>query len=302
MSAAEQTPIIDEVLVKALVADQFPQWAHLPVAAVVEQGWDNRTYRLGDGMGVRLPSHSAYAAQIQKERSWLPFLQGQLTLAIPKPMALGIPGRGYPWNWSINQWIEGRRALSHGLQYSGAFARASAKFLNELQMIPTGGGPAAGEHSFHRGGHFGNYDSQTRDALEKLGNRFNAPVLLNAWSEALGSRWQREPVWVHGDFSAGNLIVDDGGALVGVIDFGQACVGDPACDLAIAWSYFRGSARRAFLEATALDRETVVRARAWAMWKAAVVDSGLCDASDAERQAAPNTLLEIEFELSNGTK
>jgi aminoglycoside phosphotransferase (APT) family kinase protein len=46
----------DAGLARRLVARQFPGWADLPVAEVSRQGWDNRTFRLGSDLTVRLPS------------------------------------------------------------------------------------------------------------------------------------------------------------------------------------------------------------------------------------------------------
>ncbi|MFM2389701.1 MAG: hypothetical protein RLZZ437_1256, partial [Pseudomonadota bacterium] len=67
-------PLITEELVQRLVAEQFPQWVDLPVRAILPGGWDNRTFRLGDGLLVRLPSAERYAAQVKKEQRWLPVL------------------------------------------------------------------------------------------------------------------------------------------------------------------------------------------------------------------------------------
>jgi aminoglycoside phosphotransferase (APT) family kinase protein len=60
---------------------------------------------------------------------------------------------------------------------------------------------------------------------------------------ALSTAWKNQPVWVHGDISAGNLLVNDG-KLSAVIDFGQLAVGDPAYDLAINWTLFHGKSRQ----------------------------------------------------------
>lgn len=53
----------------------------------------------------------------------------------------------------------------------------------------------------------------------------------------ISSKWDREPVWIHGDIALGNLLVRDGN-LCAVIDFGIMGIGDPACDYAIAWTFF----------------------------------------------------------------
>jgi aminoglycoside phosphotransferase (APT) family kinase protein len=55
-----------------------------------------------------------------------------------------------------------------------------------------------------------------------------------------------------------------------VIDFGTSGVGDPACDLVLAWTLFEGSAREAFRREVHLDDATWSRARGWALWKALI--------------------------------
>ena len=106
----EVRPVIDAELVRRLVADQFPQWASLPVTPVEYDGWDNRTFHLGDSMSVRLPSAAGYAPQVAKENRWLPYLAPQLPLPIPSPLARGLPGEGYPFDWSILRWLSGQTA------------------------------------------------------------------------------------------------------------------------------------------------------------------------------------------------
>lgn len=100
-------PRIDADLVRALVADQFPAWAGLPVRPVDHDGWDNRTFRLGDDLSVRMPSARGYVEQVAKEHAWLPRLAPQLPLPIPEPVARGVPGCGYPFPWSVYRWLEG---------------------------------------------------------------------------------------------------------------------------------------------------------------------------------------------------
>jgi aminoglycoside phosphotransferase (APT) family kinase protein len=58
---------IDDALVGRRVAGQFPQWSELPLRPIEPSGWDNRTFRLGDAMLVRLPSGEQYAEQVAKE-------------------------------------------------------------------------------------------------------------------------------------------------------------------------------------------------------------------------------------------
>ena len=276
---------IDAALIGRLVATQFPTWADLPVTPVPEGGWDNRTFRLGDLLLVRLPSAERYADQAVKEQTWLPRLAPHLPMPVPVPLGLGAPSEDYPWPWSVLEWIEGEPANRAVIGDEATLAADLAAFLIALQRIDTTGGPAAGAHSFHRGGALAVYDDQTRQALAALDGRLDETALTAIWDRALASDWTPPPVWVHGDVAAGNLILRDG-RLAAVIDFGQLSVGDPACDLAIAWSPLFGvEGRAAFRQALPLDDATWVRGRGWALWKALILFTGVARGArrDVER-------------------
>jgi aminoglycoside phosphotransferase (APT) family kinase protein len=268
---------------RRLVAAQFPEWADLPVRPVATPGWDNLTFRLGDALKLRLPSAARYVAAVEKERTWLPRLAPHLPVEIPVPLAVGVPGEGYPWPWSVQRWIEGA-PLARGLAGEVALARQVAGFLRALQAAPEAG-PPAGAHSFHRGGDLAVYDGETRRTLAALGPRVDAAAALGVWQAALGARWQGSPVWVHGDVAVGNLLVRDG-RLAAVIDWGTSAVGDPACDLVLAWTFFGETGRAAFREAVAADAATWARARGWALWKALLVLAGGGAVHPAERSPA----------------
>jgi aminoglycoside phosphotransferase (APT) family kinase protein len=83
---------IDATLVRRLIAAQFPRWSGLPVNPVEVDGWDNRTYRLGDDMTVRLPTAAGYVPAVAKENEWLPRLAPALPVAVPPILAVGTPG------------------------------------------------------------------------------------------------------------------------------------------------------------------------------------------------------------------
>ncbi|GAA3781866.1 aminoglycoside phosphotransferase family protein [Micromonospora maritima] len=260
---------IDAALVRTLVATQFPQWAHLPVAAVTRQGWDNRTFRLGDDLLVRLPSAEGYASGIAKEDRCLPILARHLPLPVPEPVATGEPAAGYPYPWSVRRWLPGDTLeAAHDLDRA-AVARDLAAFLVALRRIPTAGGPAAGRHSAFRGCHPSVYGDDVEQALERLGDRVDGDACREVWARALTSAWPDAPVWFHGDVAAGNLLVA-GGRLAAVIDFGACGVGDPACDLVPAWTWCVGVERAVFRDAVGLDADAWRRARGWALWKALV--------------------------------
>ncbi len=268
-------------LVLRLVAAQFPQWKDLPIRPVALSGWDNRTFHLGEKMLVRMPSRLEYASQVEKEHCWLPKLAPLLPLPIPVPLAMGEPGEGYPWKWSIYRWLEGEPASSGHIADLTEFASSLAQFFIALERIDPTGGPDPGPHSFYRGGDLGTYDHDTRRAIELLKGKLDVDAATAVWEEALASSWQKRAVWVHGDVSAGNLLVQKG-KLCAVIDFGQLTIGDPACDLAIAWTLFHGKSREVFRELLPLDSETWARARGWTLWKSLVVAAGFTDPNNAE--------------------
>lgn len=257
---------IDASLVQRLVASQFPAWGHLTVRPVADDGWDNRTYRLGDELSVRLPTAPGYVAAVAKEDVWLPRLAPQLPLPVPQPVATGRPALGYPFPWSVRRWLPGQ-PLRHDLVDDPAtLATALAGFLRTLWGIDGTGGPAAGEHSFFRGASLLHYDDEVRASLLALRGLVDVRLAESAWEEALQARWPGPPAWFHGDVAAGNLLVRDG-RLSAVIDFGTSGVGDPACDLVIAWTFFRGAGRSRFRHEVDRDDATWARARGWGLWK-----------------------------------
>ncbi|MDP9331703.1 MAG: aminoglycoside phosphotransferase family protein [Actinomycetota bacterium] len=270
-----------------LVAAQFPQWADLSVVPVALDGWDNTTFRLGDELSVRLPSADAYVAQVGKEHRWLPILARHLPLRIPEPVAMGQPGSGFPRPWSIYRWIDGEPASVDRMAEVTAFASDLADFLAALYAIDARAGPAPGKHSFFRGGPVDTYDEQSRRSIELLADEINRDAAAEVWEAAVASRWDRSPVWVHGDVAAPNLLVA-GGRLRAVIDFGCAAVGDPACDLVMAWTSFTDESRKIFRSALPLDDATWARGRGWALWKALITlaqdKRGGANADDAARR------------------
>jgi aminoglycoside phosphotransferase (APT) family kinase protein len=272
---------INTALVEQLIASQFPQWKDLPIRPVQLSGWDNRTFHLGSQMLVRMPSAAIYAAQVEKEQKWLPKLKSFLPLGIPVPLAMGEPGEGYPWKWSIYQWLEGESAASARIDDLKAFAKSLSEFLTAFQRIDTKGAPLPGAHNFYRGGALSTYDAEARHAIAVLEGKIDRAAALQVWEKALASSWQKAPVWVHGDISAGNLLLQEG-KLSAVIDFGQLAIGDPACDLAIAWTFFQKESRQVFRQCLSLDEETWSRAMGWTLWKALVVAAGFTNPNNLE--------------------
>jgi aminoglycoside phosphotransferase (APT) family kinase protein len=260
---------IDLPLARRLVDSQFPLWSDLPITEVEADGWDNRTFRLGRELTVRLPSGDWYAKQVEKEQRWLPVLALELPLPIPSPVALGAPDAGFPYPWSVYGWLEGELASKAPIDDLGAFATTLAGFLNALGRIDATDGPRPGEHNFFRGGPLATYEEEALQALETLGDEVPRDEVNRAWEDAMTTSWERAPVWLHGDVASGNLLVRDG-RLAAVLDFGSSGVGDPACDVVIAFTFLSGASRDRFRAALDVDADTWSRGRGWGLWKALI--------------------------------
>ncbi|WP_404383609.1 aminoglycoside phosphotransferase family protein [Knoellia locipacati] len=253
--------------VRRLIVEQFPQWSSLPVRAVDHGGWDNWTFRLGSTLSVRLPSAAEYGLAVDKEHRWLPVLAPQLPMAVPNPLGRGEPGAGYPFSWSVYGWLPGQPMRADLVRDPVRFAGDLAAFLEALRRVDPTGGPRPGVHSWFRGGTLRTFDETVRDAVTTLGDTVDADRVHAVWAAALEARWDGVASWFHGDVAAGNLLLD-GGDLAAVIDFGTCGVGDPACDVAAAWTLLTTQGRRVFRDQLDIDDGEWARGRGWALWKA----------------------------------
>lgn len=290
MSASPIPPEkINSELLRALLTEQFPQWANLNIAPIFPGGMDNHSFRLGDKLMARLPSQRAYASQVAVEHEWLPRLAPKLPLTIPAPVAMAEPTPLFPCRWSVYRWIEGDTPPATQWPSLVDAALALGGFLRALHAVDPGGGPPAGEQSFGRGGRLARYDEELRRALDLLDGAIDRDAAAAIWQRALADAWRESPVWVHGDIAPGNLLFRDC-RLAAVIDWGQCCVGDPACDLVIAWTVFDEPARDVFRRSLKLDVATWDRGAGWALWKALIVLAGVPGTHPSQQPYARATL------------
>jgi aminoglycoside phosphotransferase (APT) family kinase protein len=260
----------DAALVGRLLAEQFPHWADLPIEPVRPFGTDNALYRLGDDMVARLPRRERTSRTLEKESQWLPRLHPLLPLAVPVPLAKGLPAEGYPFAWSVYSWLKGEDVTIERITDLGQLATDLARFVAALQRIDPAGGPAPGEHNFFRGVPLRMRDEATRAAIASLSATIDVGAVTAAWEAALQApEWERPPVWIHGDLDPRNLLVEEG-RLSAVIDWGGLGVGDPACDVMIAWKVLSADTRDSFRTALSVDEATWARSRGWALSQALI--------------------------------
>jgi aminoglycoside phosphotransferase (APT) family kinase protein len=254
---------VDPPLVARLLATQFPQWADLPVVKVASDGTDNAMYRLGDDMSVRLPRVPGAAEMVGKEQRWLPKLAPLLPLAVPVPLAAGMPDDQYPYPWSVYRWLVGT-GLTHDAGVDGEdVAVGLGRFLTALQRIDTTDGPLSVRAT--------PVDPRDDEAVRStIGSLAAAGVIdsepaIAVWDAALAApAWGGSPVWTHGDLFPSNLLATNG-LLTGVIDFGLLGLGDPACDMLPAWTLLTTGTRGLFRAESGADDATWVRGRGWAL-------------------------------------
>ena len=276
-------------LVSRLVATQFPQWAGLPVTPVANGGWDNWTFHLGSEMSVRMPSAAEYALAVEKEHRWLPEFAPGLPLPVSTPVAKGEPGEGYPFPWSIYSWLDGEPASQDRIAEPVRFAVDLAEFLSALRRVDPADGPRPGTHNWYRGGTLRTYADAVREALTELAGHVDVDRVAEIWRDAVDTPWDGTEMWFHGDIAQGNLLLVDG-QLAAVIDFGTCGVGDPACDLAIAWTLLTVEGRRAFRETLAIDEAAWSRGRGWALWKTLATCAYTLDDVDEDAETARRVL------------
>ena len=282
--AAEVT--VDSALVQALLREQHPDLADLPIAAA-DSGWDNALFRLGPDLAVRLPRRELGAKLIVHEQTWLPLLAPQLPLPTPAPLRLGVAGCGYPWKWSVVPWLHGIEAdLSRP---DAAQAEPLAAFLRALHRP----GPPTAPYNEYRGVPL----QQRAPVIEERISRFVAlsgglhPRLRQLWEHALAAAPCRTATWLHGDLHSRNVLCIDC-RISGILDWGDLCVGDCATDLGALWTLLdEPAARERAMSLYGADVDSWARARGWAL-ALAVLLAGMQDPADARYRAIGETTLQ----------
>jgi aminoglycoside phosphotransferase (APT) family kinase protein len=258
---------VDVDIVRALLAEQRPDLAGLPVTRVVSTGTVNALFQIGDDLVARLPLQPEWEEGIDREWQWIPWLTSRITsIRLPEPVFKGEANDAFPFTWSIYRWIEGAPYDDERIDDEAEAARTLARFVSELRTLEiTSAAPEGGREPLAE------LDEDTRGAIENAGTVIDAPSAMAVWDQALRtSPWDGVPVWIHGDLLRPNLIADEG-RLVAVIDYGSIGVGDPATDLIPAWAVFGPEGRAVFREMLGPDDTMWARGRGIALHQAAMI-------------------------------
>ena len=255
---------VDEALARRLIDAQFPGYADAPLRIVEPWGTDHAIWRLGDDHVVRFPRIGWAAGQPELEARWLPWLSGRLPVEVPTPVGLGSPAFGYPFRWGVHRWLDGHPATPDGVDDAVAFARSLVEVVHTLRELPVDDAPPA----HNRARPSAARDRSARAAIESAREFVDVGAALTVWDAALAAAPHvGPPAWVHGDLD-GNCLLRDG-RLTGLLDWGSACAGDPAVDIATMWSpLFTAESRAVFVDALEVDNATLARSRGVALEQA----------------------------------
>lgn len=219
---------VDEDLAGKLLRSQHPDLDGEAIQ-LVDAGFDNFIFRLGADRALRMPRREAAAALIEHEQRWMSHLPA-LPLGVPTPERMGRPGFGYPWHWSIVPWIDGQSADRCPPTDGARTAHQLGMFLRALHRPAPAGLPRNPWRSGPLETRAGTFE-QRLEKLVELNEPLDAPAARATWVQALNAPHHPGPMmWLHGDLHPANLLVRQG-TVCAVIDFGDTCAGDPACDL-----------------------------------------------------------------------
>ncbi len=301
----EATIELTERQAALLIEQQFPHLAPVQMSAL-GAGWDNAAFLVNKHFVFRFPRREIAAGLLEREARILPLLAPHLPLRIPLPEYVGAPTAEYPWVFAGYALLPGRTACQFSCSEHDRLelAPALARFLAALHRIPIR--PATLEWA-------------PRDEINRADVRTRAPrvkerillnhagldagelhALINLVDELAATPLHAgEPCWVHGDLYARHLVLTSPRQLVGVIDWGDVHIGDPALDLSIAWSFLPPLARQVFRQAYGpIDDATWNRARFRAIhYGALLVEYGTDTADEAIREAGEYALAVARQEM-----
>jgi len=175
----------------------------------------------------------------------------------------------FPRPWIVTTWVPGTPADLEPATRATDSADALAGFLSALHRSAPTSAPAGRG----RGGSLAECEEQITSGLAAAtaaGLIPDADAVREVWADAVAApEWTGPRLWLHADLHPANVLTA-GGTFCGVIDFGDLCAGDPACDLAAAWVLLPDGAAERFQDAydPPLDDATLRRARGWALWRA----------------------------------
>ena len=264
MAMHEDQLEVDEPTVRRLVNEQFPQWKGRPVRQVRTAATVNAIFRIGDDLVARFPLRAQdpmqALARLRAEAAAARELAAVSPVPAPEPVAIGVPGEGYPLPWTLQTWLPGQDATVDDPAGPISFAEDLAAFIASLRAIDTRGRRFDGEG---RGGHLPDHDDWMETCFRKSEGLLDVARLRAMWASLRTLPEVDADVMCHGDLIPPNVLVRDG-RLVGVLDGGGFAAADPALDLVGAWHLLDEVQRQVLREGLGCSDVQWRRGMAWA--------------------------------------
>lgn len=268
MEMHEGQLLVTAEMVRGLVGGQFPECAGLPIESVRSEGTVNAIFRIGAQLAARFPLQ---LKDVDTTRQWLQTeadaareLLGHTRVPVPKPVAIGEPGAGYPLPWSIQTWVPGTTASEADASTSDHFARDLAEFIRQVRSIDVAGRTFSGNG---RGGDLRSHDTWLEKCFEQSAKLADVPQLRRIWARLRQLPRNSPDVMTHGDLIPGNVLVSEC-RLTGILDVGGLGPADPALDLVAAWHLLDTDRRQILRDNLGCDDLEWERGKAWAFQQA----------------------------------
>lgn len=259
---------IEATTVRALVDEQFPQWAGLPLERVGRSGTVHAIFRIGDELSARFPLRpadpAAVRASFRDEADAARELGEHVTIAVPAPMAIAEPGHGYPLPWAVHRWMPGETADVAAPADPNELAADLADLVGRVRRIPVRGRSFRGTG---RGGDLRDHDPWMRACLARSAQLLPVDRLRAMWARLRSTPRHDADAMTHGDLVPGNIVLQDG-RLSGVLDLASYGAADPALDLVVAWHLLDDEPRATFRDRLGCDDVHWQRGMAWAFEQA----------------------------------
>jgi aminoglycoside phosphotransferase (APT) family kinase protein len=269
----DDEPDTSEVVVRALLATECPQWANLPLDYLETSGTDNAMWRGridgGRDLVVRLPRRPGAAQAAEREHRLLQHLAATplaSIVAIPQLLHAGEPHEHYPHRWSVLGWLDGRDAWTARHEIDDDSPHLGARLAEVVAAIGDLGhglpvpARAVGDPGVLIRPHIDFLLEQLDRVGPRAGRLFDVGRVGHIAAEAYALDEPTATCFIHNDLIPGNLLIQEG-HVTGVLDWGSACYGDPARDLAPAWSMLGPRGRQVFRESLTPDEATWARGR-----------------------------------------
>jgi len=247
----DPTNVIQSDAVKQILIEQVP---NLPIKSIeqIGEGFDNTVFILNDEILLRFPRRENAVTILEVEKKLLPFIKDYISFQTTIPFIFGQPSEKYPWPFLGYNVIKGKPPIRLNRQERINMIEPLAKILKQIHSIPLS--------TF-------SHLKLPHDELRRLDIKYRKPQFLKYAEEAIKQKLlpnemmikqyienlqeiiPKTPlVLVHGDLHFKNMIVNDDNALEGIIDWGDAHIGQCELDLSIVFSIIPSDKRDSFYE------------------------------------------------------